>query len=534
MSHWAHDSYWFQPALGIDGVAARLGIQPSSVRRYLTDPHTDFPAPADQQANRNLWTPTSTFRYLWNTKPSQRQRIPRLCPLVDDLPPARMLDRYIAEIWGGHTYAVHIWEPGDGRGPVAIAYPKDLSATTIEAARQLLAQRPYLTALALSRNIPGRYDPSQPRILVADRDGEEGWYPYHAVWSDLSALLQTDLPWWSHGLTDVVEMTNWYPSAPLAHVRPHAGDFTGESFAQCRPHDGSDADRALAALEGSTDRALAEAFGIWPDGYDHRFPNRPGFTHAAAAVLNPQSPAVADPATISAALRHQVHNRDLAVRAVNTARGFDVLHPAITHELLTIDGRDCSPLAHEWLDRLIDVGAQHQDELGYHWVVTSLPAEPAHWWRDELNPALWAVTDTDGITHATLGTAMPAQGRIEQLAIQDRCPFFRDSTGAVFPLPSTTGSPHQTAGFGATDLTASVLVLLNNAGASLYGGVAFRADIYDTQATGLYEVIANSTSPIVLSRSDLDELVQETAAGIARRQALQAEDAEIASFNART
>ena len=118
---------------------------------------------------------------------------------------------------------------------------------------------------------------------------------------------------------------------------------------------------------------------------------------------------------------------------------------------------------------------------------------------------MWAISATDGKTYATLGTRMPAQGRIEELAIEDRLPFFRDSAGNTFPVPSADGAIHRMTGSSATRLTATILALLDDASRDIYRADHDR-DGLDTEATGLYEAICDSHGTVILSRSDLEEL----------------------------
>lgn len=513
MNLWQQDSAWFQPALGIDRVAELLDIQPASVRRYLTD-HSGFPEPAEQRGNRNLWTPASIYRHVWNTKPQQRQRIPRLCPLAADIPPATFIESEVIET-RGHTYVLHTWEPGDRRGPVGVAYAKDFQRVDEDAARHLLSLRPHLSAITLAKSATHLHPPSQPRIVVADYAGTD-WYPWDIGWLDLTALLQVDLPWWSYGLTDVEAMHRWRPGSPVTQLRPRAADFTSEHFERCRPGDGSPADRALAQIADATDHALAVAFGIWPAGKD-AMPNRPGLQHAAIAGLSSQPPAPVSLDVIRDALRHRVDDKSLAGRAVDTARGFEVVHPAITHELLAIDRDQCSRQAHEWCHRLIAVEPAHSNEIGYHWVAHTMDQQPYQWWRDPLNPTVWAISAIDGTTYATLGTRMPARGRIEELTIEDRRPFFRDSAGNTFPVPSADGAIHSTTGSAATRLAATILALMDDASRDIYHAYHDH-DVLDTEATGLYEAVCGSHGAVILSRTDLEELREETPQGAARRE----------------
>lgn len=515
MNVWQQDSAWFRPTLSIDNVATILDIQPASVRRYLTD-HDGFPEPADQRGNRNFWTPAAIYRHIWNAKPSRLSHIPRLCPLDDDIPAAQFVESEIIET-RGLTYVLHTWEPGDRRGAVGVAYAKDFQYFDDESVWHLLALRPHLSAITLPKGTSRLRDtPHQPRLTVADHAGPD-WYPWDIAWADLTALLQVDLPWWSYGLTDVDNINAWRPGAPLAQIRPHVRDITADHFERCRPLNGSTSDRAIAEIVDAVDRALATAFDLWPTGHDD-LPNRPGLHHAAAAGLSPQFPQSVPPKTIRDALRHRIDDAELAVRAVDTARGFEVLLPAITHELLVVDPDTASPLAREWCHRLTNIGVSASPtEIGHHWVIYAMDQNPDQLWHDPLNDLVWAISTTSGTFNATLGTRMPAQGRIEELAIEDRRPFFRDSAGTVFPVPAIDGGTHRTTGSSATRLTAAILALMDNAARDIHRIDAY-TDVLDTQATGLYDVICNSPGHVLISRAELEELRHETPQGAAHRE----------------
>ena len=514
-------AWWFRPLWDVDAVALHLGIQASSVRRYLTD-HSGFPEPAEQRGGRNYWTPAAVFRYLAATQSRGYERVPRLCPLADDLSPALFVGSDVARTRGS-TYVVHTWEPSDDRGPVGVAYCVDFQRCHPDDASHLLSLRPDLTALALPSDIAtiadGPDDAVQPKIAVADPAGT-GWYPWQAGWLDLAALVQVDVPWWSRGLTDVEAMNAWRPGSPTAQLRPQVADFTGEHFRRCRPRDGSTADRALAALADATDTQLAFDLGLWPSGHDS-FPNQPGLRHAAVAVVGAQPPTPATPEVISAALRHRISDHGLAVRAVQTGKTWEVLRAAITYELVVIDRDRCSRLAHEWCNRLVPADPGDRSEIGYHWVrwvVGCMDGQPPYrCWRDPLNVAVWAISSADGTVYATVGTRMPARGRVEEIAIEDRRTFFRDSAGNTFPLPFSDGTTYRTSGGSASDLTAAILALLDDAGKDVYR-CHLDVDILDTQATGLYETILAATDTVTLSRDDLERLREETPTGIARRE----------------
>jgi hypothetical protein len=338
----------------------------------------------------------------------------------------------------------------------------------------------------------------------------------------LVALLRVDLPWWSYGLTDVAAMAAWRPGSAMTHPRPRFGDYAGEHFDRLRPADGSPADRALRALADLTDRTLAVGLGLWPAGRDCLL-DRPGLRHAAAALLGPESPLPAPPAVILDALRCRTKDSDLAVRAVRTGCGWEVLRAAMVYyELLVVDRGECSPMAQEWCDRLVAVDSQCRDEIGYHWVRWAADGmnghAPQQYWRDPLNPLVWAISSADGTVYATVGSRMPARGRVEEVAIEDRRPFFRDSAGDAFPVPKCDLSNYRTSG-GSVELTAAILALMDDAARDVYH-CHLAVDILDVRATGLYK--ATGAGKGTISRSELEQLREETPEGVAERERIRA------------
>lgn len=515
MDIWEQNSTWFRPVLDINRVAELLDIKPDTVRRYLTAERDGFPDPVDQHGNRNYWTRAAIYRHMWNAKPATRQQIPRLCPVIDDIAPATFIESEIIRT-RGDIYVLHTWLPSDRRGLVGVAYSVEFRRSDGESAWHLLSLRPHLSALTLPQGATALYLPDQPSLHVADRAGA-GWYPRDVGWADLAALLHVDLPWWSAGLTDPDVMNAWRPGAPVTALRPRYGDFTAAHIDRCRPVDDSPADRALSMIAVATDRAIANACGLGQNGRGP-IPASRGLTHAATASAGTQSTRRLTTREVVDGLGHSIDEPDRAVRAVDTAVSFDVLLPAIAGAVLMIDERVCSALALEWLRRLVPAETQRRNEIGYHWVTRQLFLEgqcPQQWWRDPLNPDVWAISTSAGRTYTTIGTRVPAQGRIEELAVEFDAPFFRDSSGAVFPVPSVDGSLHRTTrGASGTRLTAAVLTLLDDARCDAHR-CDVKAGFLDVQATRLYDALTQTDSGGGFSRSDLEELRHETAAGAA-------------------
>jgi hypothetical protein len=517
VSRWDDHAWWFEPHFDIDRVARFLDIQPASVRRYLTE-HGSFPEPAEQRSGRNYWTPAAVFRYAaGNAKPGVRGRILRLCPLDDSLGPARFLESQLVEL-RGVVYVLHSWEPADGRGRVGIAYPKDFQPFPLgneEAPEHLLAMRPDLAAITVPKWPPGKfYDPSQPRIYVADRGGLD-WYPWEVGWFDLVALLRVDLPWWSYGLTDTGAMNAWRPGAPAARIRPRVREFSAEPLDRCRPHDGSDTDQAIAIVADYLDHQLAAAFGISHGGHDE-FQPRPGFHHAAVAAIPDTHPASPSASVIRQALHGHVDDKGQAVSALYTARSFDALLPVITPSILKVDRDQCSCLAHEWCHRLVLVDPADHNELGFIWVEHVIKEDddktPHQWWHDPLNLDVWAISATDGTTYATIGSRMPARGRAEEATIEKWMPFFRDSAGNPFPLPVTQSGLHVCGYDGSSPLhlAATLLALLPDAATDAY---QLQPDVPAVRATGLFELISTFHETTSLSRDDLETLAKSRRSG---------------------
>lgn len=223
---------WNVRGLKTSEVAALLGVSASSVRTNLTR-DTPFPTPTARES-RNVWTEAQIYDYMRAHPHRKHCPVPRLYTGPTPPSPARFIaaEPYVLRDIAGWPVelAVHLWEPGDGRGNVAIGYLGPLydmaygpyAIPETWAARLL---EPYLSSftsavLVLDR---GRRHAGgivvEPRIAVADRlvedrarppapldprgpcDGIVRGGPATATWTDLGwvelqHLLQVDVPWW--------------------------------------------------------------------------------------------------------------------------------------------------------------------------------------------------------------------------------------------------------------------------------------------------------------------------------------------------
>lgn len=223
---------WNTRALRAPRVANLLGVSSSAVRAKGRE--TAFPAPAER-GFRNLWTEAQIYDYM-RAKPSMRhQSVPRLYPGPETPAPAQFIaaEPFVLRDNAGVPvrFVVHLWEPSDGRGLLAVGYTGPhhhslLCPSTVpeQWASRLLEPYParFSTAVIVvaqeRRN--NKTTISEPRIGVADRPFEDRWGrgdPATAVWTDLGwtelqHLLQIDVPWWPPALWNDDSIAKWRPT----------------------------------------------------------------------------------------------------------------------------------------------------------------------------------------------------------------------------------------------------------------------------------------------------------------------------------
>lgn len=224
---------WNVRGLTTSAVAQRLGVNANSVRTSLSR-DSPLPLPAESGA-RNVWTEAQIYDYMRANPRRKHHPVPRLYPGPTTPAPARfiaaepfaLLDKADRAV----ELAVHLWEPSDSRGNIAIGYLGPVNGTPYGpyaipetwAARVLEAYPSSYTSAVLVLDHGRRQHTGgivvEPRIAVADRPIEDRARPLApldshgpssrtvrggpatATWTDLSwvelqHLLQVDVPWW--------------------------------------------------------------------------------------------------------------------------------------------------------------------------------------------------------------------------------------------------------------------------------------------------------------------------------------------------
>lgn len=436
MDIWSAKTYWDRPDLDLTDVAAWVELQPSTIKQLLNQ--RKFPEPAGKEGTRNQWSEAQIFGYMIERRPHLIGKIPRLFPRVLAPQPAMFVEaREIRLADGGVSYVAYEFLPGDGAGPVFLAFPiADVSySLSPRRAAQLFRTLGATVAIPTGDSNTVRGERQwQPAIWVVDGTRPADT-PAHGVkiygWLDLANLTRIGLPWWPSSLRRGTAMLKWRPGAPTAMVKPFRADF--------------DPQRLLDIVTTSTPAVVRDAIAQkvhWlrydlvsgdrnNDGSDY-YPERPGCIHAArpAGVEFGTQRCDWTPDQAMAILRHRVPDR-AAARAALPLIG-DIWPHAVQVLKVRPDG---DPLATEWARRLQPCG-QH-DDLGFHYVIYHAELREdqiAGYLSDPLNPTCRAVRDSQGVVHASVGTSVPATGQLTEVTLNDGQAFFRDDTHA-WPMP---------------------------------------------------------------------------------------------------
>lgn len=421
-------SRWSQPALSAAEVAALLDIADPA---DLLGRTSRLPRPDRDPGGAQRWSQATVYDYILVHHPELQNRVPRLYPFTAALGPAKFLFGQVVDGW-----AVHAWQPSDGRGPVAVAYAghEQHENELYSLAEPLLARLPWATAVCLPEMSTHRANDgaAAPYVAVIDRHHPVAAYG----WFEVAGLLRVDLPWWPPVLRNVDAIAAWQPGAPTQRIRARAGKEDPRRLGALVTPDSSEYVTALVnrAIEFLNREAASGCIG---DQNRREMPGRRGLRHAAVADVDLSRPAVHITKAEVAVLLHQDCD-DPAVAA-------DIFRLLAGHspivDVLTIPIAS-NALAGEWLARLQPTADDR--ELGF-WRARAHHAAAATTtaYRDPLNPHCWAVATVDTI-YAAVGRSVPATGQLTELFYERRGGgMFRDSRGTVWPLPAT--------GFGVTD-----------------------------------------------------------------------------------
>lgn len=175
---------------------------------------------------------------------------------------------------------------------------------------------------------------------------------------------------------------------------------------------------------------------------------------------------------IALLLHHPVTDTTLADRALAAAKG----HPVIT-EVMTITPKLAGhPLVSRWCAGLVPASTDRRQELGNHLLErmrtgssTSPTAPVTHWYAHEQDPNIWAVQTQDGTVYTTVGSSVPASGRLRTALVTDDAAFFETTSGVAWPLPHKALGGYNAGydGAGPQDLTQALSRLLLDASADV-------------------------------------------------------------------
>lgn len=482
----ADDDYWRDVSgwwridrdFNADHFAELLAVSPAAIRQYQSR-EAGFPAPTTH-AGRARWVPADVYQWIETARPKRRNVIPRLFHPGDNLQPATYIacethviarDTAFEDAPPSTTWVVHLWQPADARGQVAVAYGEHHTSLSEDRAAELLSRLPHVSAVAVVTDAERHFAPAdavefsfQPEIAVAERHVGT----YRRGWFALAALLRVDLPWWPAGLRRTDDMAAWRPGARPQAISPfipgHYDDFVLRNMlkesappqaAQCK----AIVDSLNRRIEGEIYRTSATA----PDVPGHV--ERPGLKQAARAYYSiTDTPEPLQPFEVQALLRLSGATHAVRTAAVRLLRGRPEMEPAVSHTIRTraTDG----PLAAEWISRLKP--CDDPESLGSAFAEMMMSdtqrAEPRAWWVDPEDANCWIVETLDGTYHATVACRSgAAHGRLTEfeLAESQQAAFFR-ADGQVWPMPVPSFGSYYTSGYegrGPAELVRTVALL---------------------------------------------------------------------------
>ncbi len=537
---WASATNWYTATLDATDIAGILGIAEGSVRQYAAKPDLSpgFPQPAVRISGRpSLWTPDQIFHYIPAARPQCADRIPRLyCPA--DTKPAEFMyaePRYIERLSASMGQAVaefviHVWNPTDGRGLIAVAYPgpNHPGGSTWGYAASLLADLPEsITAVALvTDEVSTRRDGWQGAIGVAERGRpaldelkitqqlparNDRAAVAEMGWDNLANLLRIDIPWWGPLLRDTQAMCAWRPGTPRQKIRPRDETLSPANLDQLVT--------AVPAADVESIRDLTQRMHRLLEG-DHIWVlpigdlERPGLIQAAEPLhVLPHMPPTPTKNEYQALLHLQVADQAIAERACRALRNVPGMDDVIT-TIAPIDLADHGPLAAQWLKQLLKQGpvsGAEATELGFTYMrynALSSGATNIQYYRQPNNPDSWVIAydhpEFGPKMYISLATQVDAVGVLTEFEMSDTTAFFRDSEQHIWPMPSVRPNSGYNCGYGGTgpeDLFRAVRVLAADAATDLR-----HSPHPPMEHDPLWKHIRTTQAPLVVTESQLATL----------------------------
>lgn len=515
MSIWSDRSCWTSIEFDVEKTAELTGLKPDTIYHYVSRNDAKFPQPRSERG-RIYFTGEQVFRYILEHRRKARHIVPRLFPRVTEPRPASFVDAKRANIPAVGNFAIHTWQPADNGPLIAIAYPDRENGMNIhdveETAAALLKDlAPKIEAVAVPNGETTSPPPSaggerrnEPTVVVVERNRVYradrvrcGGARYK--WSDLANLLRVDIPWWSYLLRDLDVMLSWQPGAPVVHLAPYVPDLdTGHITALAGVNDSAAVRHALDKL---ANRVLARLNGRTLDDGNRL---TPGLIQAAISTVDITQPEPELTAEEAAAILHHRAPEHGARHALRVADHFAFV-PILTH-VIRINRTSATSMAHQWVQRLVDVADNRRDELGFWFVRGYIDrrAHPVRWLTDPDNTNTWIIQGDNGIVYAGVGTSTPgARGQLLEAEINDDAAFFLDGTRHIWPLPDTGFDYYRTGykGAGPLRLAETLTTLLRDAAAD-----AHRPQVDDdnqSQLDALYQLVSEREAPITVTADSL-------------------------------
>ena len=440
-----------------------MGLTPASLRQYLHLNRAAMPEPVvSRRGQETEWRIGDIFDHLLQYRPALVAEIPRLYPRSRSVACAQFVG---AEIIDG--MALHLWLPGDGGGPIAIAYTRGHTDKPTSVAAEVLRRLgPEYTLIAfVSLNLNDSwtgmpeviaYEPTPARFASAFRDQEAGPAHYSARWADLAFLLGQDVPWWPHMLFAPDRVAAWrpgtepaltlpgggFPAASPEHLLTLAQSIQGPKASAVVERMARIASRIYCGSGGLDDiNALHDRPGIivaaLPDIPDDNHAEPVGETGDHNDIDRPRDDEI-DLILASEAPEAAVSGASFVLTEIG------LLEPVWT-ETKSARLTNLGPLGQRWLRRLQPAPESHRACFGWLQLrghVTCSEIDALQPMFDPLLPGLWiGLTDTD--VHFSIGQAIAGASELTQMdltAADYGTPFWQDTTGEVWPMPESNGN----------------------------------------------------------------------------------------------
>lgn len=485
----ADDQYWREVSgwwrrdrdLTSERFAEILGVKVDALRQYRSR-EKDFPTPVDR-IGRPCFAPADVYPWIDAARPKRRVMIPRLFHAGGNLRPAVFVASETMELSadGGRpqTWVIHLWQPADARGIVAVAYGEHHTADSEDRAAELLERLPNVSSVAVVTDALCHFaaadsvdESFQPEIAVAERH----LGTYRRGWFALAALLRVNLPWWPAGLRRSGDIAAWRPGASPQAIRPTIpGRFDDSVLGDLlKESDPQQASQCAPLVHSLNRRIEGEIYRTPPVGADvPGCVERPGLVQAARpfySITESPQPLRWFEALELLGLSGAAHATRAAAR--DLLRGRPEMEAAVSY---TIRARATDgPLAQEWISRLEP--CEDPQTLGSAFAEMMMTdeqrAQPRTWWKDPKDGNCWIVEALDGTYHATVASRCgAAHGRLTEFELAESCTAaLLRADGWVWPMPVPAMGGYYTCGYegrGPSELARTVALLRLSADADL-------------------------------------------------------------------